>query len=125
MSSDQQQRASRAGRSVHGTYINMTPLDQITDTSNPAEEEYLKIAQAQERLAEIRGFIKSRGYTVFDICLSELQSSENSTRRESQGWLKNNAPELIHAACLSSLQFERTKSTICELASSIFVDDIK
>src|SRR5947199_3991394 len=42
-----------------------------------------------------------------------------------QGWLKNNAPELIHAACLSSLQFERTKSTICELASAIFVDDIK
>src|SRR5437762_14375745 len=69
MSSDQQQRASRAGRSVHGTYINMTPLDQITDTSNPAEEEYLKIAQAQERLAEIHSFIKSRGYTVFDICL--------------------------------------------------------
>jgi len=38
------------------------------------EEEYLKIAQAQERLAEIHHFIKSHSYIVFDICLSELQA---------------------------------------------------
>lgn len=38
------------------------PLEQIIDTSNLAEMEYFLIRGAQERLAEIRSFIKEGGY---------------------------------------------------------------
>jgi len=126
MSSDnEKRRTSRAGRSVHGTYLNMTPLEQITDASHPAEVEDLQIEEAQERVTEIYSFIKSCGCTIFDVCLSQLQSSDESVQQESRSWLKNKAPELIRAVCLSSIRSENTKRTICELASDILVDDIQ
>jgi len=40
------------------------PLEQIIDTSNLAEMEYFLIRGAQERLAEIRSFIKEGGYGI-------------------------------------------------------------
>jgi len=85
----------------------------------------LQIEEAQERVTEIYSFIKSCGCTIFDVCLSQLQSSDESVQQESRSWLKNKAPELIRAVCLSSIRSENTKRTICELASDILVDDIQ
>ena len=106
-----------------GTYTNDTPLEVITDTSDPSQVQELVNEKLENDMSDIRDVLKQRDITVFDACLNEFRSGDQRFKKTAKQWINENGAELLKFL-LKSNDSEEIRAYICTIATEMFRKEV-